>query len=116
MDFKIEMFCCMYRGCDKEYLSRQNLKRHINISHLLKKQSKCNICQKLFKNSTNLKEHNFIHTDSKPYKCEVCHMRFRHKAKLGTHKRLHNFEHFIYLRPEVGSSANHYYTSYPYFY
>lgn len=97
MDFKVEVFCCMYRDCGKEYHSRQNLKRHINISHLLKKQSKCSLCQKVFKNSTNLKEHYLIHTDSKPYKCEVCGMSFRHKAKFGTHKRLHKFEDPIML-------------------
>ena len=92
MDFKVEIFCCMYRDCEKEYRSRQNLKRHINISHLLKKQSTCSLCQKVFKNSTNLKEHYLIHTDSKPYKCEVCGMSFRHKAKFGTHKKSHKFE------------------------
>ena len=89
MEFKIQIFCCMYKECGKEYLSKQNLKRHINISHLLKRKTQCKICSKTFINSTNLKEHYLIHTKSKPYRCSICNMRFRHKAKLGSHKREH---------------------------
>lgn len=89
-EFKVMLYCCMYEDCGKEYLSKQNLKRHINISHLLKKQSKCPLCGKTFLNSINLKEHYLIHSNSKPYRCSICNLRFRHKSKLGSHKRLHN--------------------------
>ena len=92
MEFRIDLFCCLYPNCGKEYLSKQNLNRHINISHLLKKQSKCSLCSKTFINSINLKEHYLIHTKSKPYRCNICNLRFRHKAKLGSHRRTHNQE------------------------
>ena len=89
MEFKQKFFCCMFKDCFKEYNTKQNLKRHINISHLLKKKSECEICGKEFINSINLKEHYWIHSGAKPYSCEICYLSFRHKSKYGLHKRLH---------------------------
>ena len=89
MEFRHKLFCCMFKDCLKEYQTKQNLKRHINISHLLKKKSECELCGKEFINSINLTEHYLIHTGDKPYKCEICKLSFRHKSKYGSHKRLH---------------------------
>ena len=83
------LYCCMYANCNKEYRTKQNLKRHISISHLLSKQITCSICSKKFLNSINIKEHYLIHTNSKPYRCLVCNKQFRHKSKFGMHKREH---------------------------
>jgi uncharacterized Zn-finger protein len=79
----------MFNKCGKEYMTRENLKRHINISHLHKRVIICPICNKKLLNSANMKEHRLIHSNAKPYQCPVCQKAFRHKSKLGCHKKTH---------------------------
>ena len=90
-EFKLKIFCCMYKGCSKEYQTKYNLLRHINVNHLKKKTGKCNICQKEFIDYENLKEHQNIHSDIKPYVCQLCGKGFRNKCMLTRHKRDHQF-------------------------
>lgn len=84
-----QVFCCMFPECGREYQTKQNLKRHVIVFHLRTRQAQCEICEKMFINEINLKEHYLIHSDTKPYKCQICNMRFRHKSKFGSHKREH---------------------------
>lgn len=89
METKFRFFCCMENSCGKEYLTKQNLRRHFEIVHLRKKESECEICHKRFINSANLKEHYFIHSNLKPHNCSVCGESFRHKTKLSSHRKIH---------------------------
>ena len=89
MEHKFIFFCCMFSSCGKEYLTKENLKRHINISHFHKREQVCTICNKRLLNSANMKEHNLIHTNLKPHQCPICQKQFRHKSKLGSHIKSH---------------------------
>ena len=82
-----QIYCCMHAGCGKEYGSKFNLKRHIQIFHQRAKQVECLVCHKTFRIKQNLIEHSYIHTKSKPYFCYVCGDRFRHKSTLLNHTR-----------------------------
>ena len=84
---KFQIYCCTHLDCGKEYGSKFNLKRHIEIFHLRAKQVECLICHKTFRIKQNLIEHSYIHTKSKPYFCYLCGDRFRHKSTLLNHTR-----------------------------
>lgn len=83
------VYCCNFQDCNLEYSSKYNLKRHVNVSHLLNKIAVCDTCQKVFINKQNLKEHYFIHSELKPYVCELCLKNFRHKTAYIKHKKVH---------------------------
>ena len=50
-------------------------------------QHECNVCEKRFRDSYNLKKHVHIHTNEKPYECDVCEKRFRESGNLQKHVR-----------------------------
>ena len=52
----------------------------------------CEICQKCFANSRDLKLHIRTHTGEKPYQCKVCHKRFVLKQHLQNHEAIHSDE------------------------
>lgn len=87
----ITVYCCNFPCCGKEYASKFNLRRHVNVFHFNSKKAQCSICLKYFRNNQNLREHKFIHTKEKPYKCEVCQVQLRHKSALLKHVRSHYF-------------------------
>ena len=88
-EYRVQIFCCMYKDCNKEYQTKYNLLRHLNINHLKKKQGNCSICNKEFIDMDNLKEHMNIHSDVKPYVCRICLKSFRNKCMLTRHVRDH---------------------------
>ncbi|OMJ80506.1 hypothetical protein SteCoe_19200 [Stentor coeruleus] len=91
-ELKVKIYCCMYDGCYKEYKTKYNLIRHINVNHLKKKIGKCSICNKEFVDYDNLKEHLTIHSNTKPYSCTLCGKNYRNKCMMIRHKRDHEFK------------------------
>ena len=90
-------YCCSAPLCGKNYPSRLSLKRHIDVTHLKKKQMACSQCGKLFASQANLREHLNLHTGKRPFRCSVCDRNFRQASQLSLHKR----EHILGLvRPE----------------
>lgn len=49
---------------------------------------KCEICQKLFNNQTNLTRHMYLHGDTE-FKCEICGKTYKQKQELTTHMKSH---------------------------
>lgn len=93
-ELSITLFCCPVEGCNKEYKSRFNLKRHVECNHLGRKPFTCEVCNRSFVSKLILTEHQFIHSGEKPYTCSVCREKFRHMSLLSLHKRSHeeNYE------------------------
>ena len=52
-----------------------------------KRGHECDVCEKVFTRSHNLKIHMRIHTNERPYECEVCEKCFRESGHLKRHKR-----------------------------
>ena len=50
---------------------------------------KCHICEKAFKQSSDLKKHINLHTGANQFKCEECNMEFRRADALRKHKLGH---------------------------
>ena len=52
-----------------------------------RRQRECEVCEKSFRDSYDLKVHMRIHTKEKPYECDVCEKRFTRSGNLKTHVR-----------------------------
>ena len=88
-EFMMTIYCCLVDGCSKEYKSKFNLKKHIQVIHCSVKPFQCSICKQTFVCKKNLKEHMFIHSGAKPYKCSYCAKKFRQLSQLTLHRRQH---------------------------
>ena len=63
--------------------------------HTGEKPFKCNMCEKKFVNSSEIKVHQRSHTGFKPYKCKICEKEFTTISKMKTHKHSHSGENHL---------------------
>ena len=52
-----------------------------------KRGHECDVCEKVFRSSSDLTRHKRTHTKEKPYECDVCEKRFTQTGSLKRHKR-----------------------------
>ncbi|KAJ8972763.1 hypothetical protein NQ317_006279 [Molorchus minor] len=74
-------------NCGKQVDDIFNMRKHI-MKH--RKQRKCKVCQKSFRDLNCLNKHLRSHTGSKPFACTLCSKSFQEKYKLDQHIKQHN--------------------------
>ncbi|XP_075146339.1 uncharacterized protein LOC142220847 [Haematobia irritans] len=77
--------------CDRCFTRSYEVKVH-RRTHTGEAPYKCNVCAKAFKRSNKLKIHMRIHTNDRPYKCLECEKSFRESKDLVIHRRTHTGE------------------------
>lgn len=78
--------------CDKEFIFRCELTKHLKIHNDGPKPQKCQQCGKGFRKLSDLKRHLTTHMSEKPFKCEECGKRVRDQWCLDEHMKYHSDE------------------------
>ena len=80
------------RYCDKTFKSSTSVKQHETV-HTGERPYKCETCFKAYAGQTNLKNHIIrAHTDEKPFKCKSCPKAYTRKDSLEKHELNHTGE------------------------
>ena len=82
-------FAC--RDCGAVFRCRKDLNGHVNRKHTERvKTEKCEQCEKEFYSRQELKKHRNVHQSLKPFYCEVCAFKCSRLSNLNTHRKSHN--------------------------
>ena len=74
--------------CNKNYCRSSELKRHM-CTHTSERRFKCEVCDKAFSQCGHLKNHKTIHTGDQPFICQMCDVAFSLSHNLKRHMRIH---------------------------
>ena len=73
-------------------MKKHDLKRHVDVVHLGKKDYVCSLCGSEFGRESNLRRHCFsVHGKDKLYNCRACNAGFSTKKKLQDHSKTCGF-------------------------
>ena len=75
--------------CPLKFNTLSYLKLHIKTVHekRVRKDYKCDICEKEFRSNAKLMEHKYIHSGQKPFQCTFCGRAFAQGANLKSHSQ-----------------------------
>ena len=90
--------------CDKKFVAKKTLNRHMRSVHEGKKPFKCDTCDKSFSQKTGLNSHIVTHHSlekpDKSFICSICNARFCAKKSLARHiATVHTMAGLIDLSP-----------------
>ena len=82
-------FPCPYPGCDKGFVTKEQLKNH-ETTHTKSRKFKCDQCGKAFAVKSALTTHiTAVHEEKKIHKCDLCGKAFADSSNLSKHKQTH---------------------------
>lgn len=82
-------FPCPYPGCDKGFVTKEQLKNH-ETTHTKARKYKCDQCGKAFAVKSALTTHiTAVHKEKKTHKCDTCGKAFADSSNLSKHKQTH---------------------------
>ncbi len=79
-------FKCDFKGCNRSFAKRGNLKLHQRRAHTKEKPYKCRYCERTFASSGDRLTHEKVHLGIKNYKCDKCDKAFVSSGNLKKHK------------------------------
>ncbi|KAK2724014.1 hypothetical protein QYM36_002379 [Artemia franciscana] len=83
---------CQIEMASHIYLIEENDVGKQEASHALKDPFECDIGNKCFTTSVDVRNHERTHTGEKPFECDICQKTFRRKDRLFIHQRIHTGE------------------------
>eukprot|EP00095_Tigriopus_kingsejongensis_P002910 maker-scaffold336_size202805-snap-gene-1.35 protein:Tk02910 transcript:maker-scaffold336_size202805-snap-gene-1.35-mRNA-1 annotation:"zinc finger protein 729-like" len=78
--------------CQKTFVKREHLTKHLRIHKNDNKRYSCEYCQKAFRDRYELVRHTRRHTGDFPFRCETCGKGFLRRERYVTHVRIHTGE------------------------
>lgn len=82
-------FVCPYPGCDKGFVTKEQLKNH-ETTHTKSRKYQCQQCGKAFAVKSALTTHiTAVHEEKKTHCCDVCGKAFADSSNLSKHKQTH---------------------------
>ena len=75
--------------CNKVFAQPRYLLAH-KLTHIETKNYQCAMCNKSFAQSSYLATHKLTHSGIKKYQCPICNKAFTHSSNLSTHKLSHS--------------------------
>lgn len=86
--------------CQKAFRNSRSLREH-DVVHTGARDYACSVCGKAFGTATNMRIHLLTHSGQRPFECQTCGATFRQKDSLKVHVRKHTGE-----RPYVCTVCN----------
>ena len=83
---KINEFNCNYEGCEFYANSQQEILNHKGSTHFQKFKCTHEGCVKEYFRKSDLKRHQNFHTIAKCYKCQLCNKRFNSSYNVKRHE------------------------------
>lgn len=82
-------FACPYPGCDKGFVTKEQLKNH-ETTHTKSRKYQCQLCGKAFAVKSALTTHvTAVHDEKKTHGCDICGKAFADSSNLSKHKQTH---------------------------